>query len=231
MVLLENDGVLPLPASPGVVAGIGPNADSARTLWFVFEVKPDGTLLPGKILFDGTEQAKRRPGVADSLKVDTEGNIFAAAPGGLFVIAPDGTLLGRFDLGCCRGRPRPGTGRRATIGGRRVTAQPTPRGVVDLGYIEVGRGPALVAVHGGLLGGRLTFGPVLADWAQHLRVLVPDRRGFEHTPGSTGTIAEQARAPSARDGPSPSRAAWSEPSSRRPSPATTAPVVMNSATT
>ena len=32
IVLLENDGVLPIPASPGVVAIIGPNADSVRNL-------------------------------------------------------------------------------------------------------------------------------------------------------------------------------------------------------
>jgi gluconolactonase len=74
-------------------------ADSARTLWFVFDVKPDGTLSPGKVFFDGAEASKGRPGVADSLKVDVHGNVFAAAPGGLFVFAPDGTLLGRFDLG------------------------------------------------------------------------------------------------------------------------------------
>lgn len=67
------------------------------------------------------------------------------------------------------------------------------RGIVELGYLAAGEGPTLVAVHGGLLGGRLTFGPVLADWAQHFRVLVPDRRGFEHSPGPGGTIAEQAR--------------------------------------
>ena len=78
-------------------------ADSARALWFVFDVKEDGTISPGKILFDGTEQAKGRPGVADSLKVDMNGNIFGAAPGGLFILAPDGTLLGRFDLGAATG--------------------------------------------------------------------------------------------------------------------------------
>lgn len=78
-------------------------ADSARALWFVFDVKKDGTLSPGKILFDGTEESKGRPGVADSLKVDVFGNIFAAAPGGLFIIAPDGSLLGRFDLGTATG--------------------------------------------------------------------------------------------------------------------------------
>lgn len=64
---------------------------------------------------------------------------------------------------------------------------------VELGHIAAGRGPTLVAVHGGLLSGRLTFGPVLADWAQRLRVLVPDRRGYEHSPGGGGTMAEQAR--------------------------------------
>ena len=78
-------------------------ADSGRALWFVFDVKRDGTLSAGKVLFDGTEQSKGRPGVADSLKVDVHGNIFAAAPGGLFVLAPDGALLGRFDLGTATG--------------------------------------------------------------------------------------------------------------------------------
>jgi gluconolactonase len=78
-------------------------ADSTRALWFVFDVKKDGTLSPGRVLFDGTEEAKGRPGVADSLKVDVFGNIFAAAPGGLLIIAPDGTLLGRFDLGTATG--------------------------------------------------------------------------------------------------------------------------------
>ncbi len=78
-------------------------ADSARAFWFAFDVKPDGTIGPGKVLFDGTEQAKGRPGVADSLKIDIHGNIFAAAPGGLFVLSPDGKLLGRFDLGTATG--------------------------------------------------------------------------------------------------------------------------------
>jgi gluconolactonase len=74
-------------------------SDSARGIWFVFDVKKDGTLSPGKVLFDGTEVSKGRPGAPDGLKVDVFGNIFAAAPGGLFIFAPDGTLLGRFDLG------------------------------------------------------------------------------------------------------------------------------------
>jgi len=78
-------------------------ADSARALWFVFDVKNDGTLSPGRVLFDGSKESRGRPGVADSLKVDVFGNIFAAAPGGVFIFAPDGALLGRFDLGTATG--------------------------------------------------------------------------------------------------------------------------------
>lgn len=78
-------------------------ADSGRALWFVFDVKEDGTLSAGKVFFDGNDQSRGRPGVADSLKVDVNGNIFAAAPGGIFVLASDGTLLGRFDLGTATG--------------------------------------------------------------------------------------------------------------------------------
>jgi gluconolactonase len=78
-------------------------SDSARTLWFAFEVQPDGTLGASRVLYDGTALKKDRPGVADGLKVDARGNLFAAAPGGIFVIAPDGTLLGRFDFGTATG--------------------------------------------------------------------------------------------------------------------------------
>jgi gluconolactonase len=33
------------------------------------------------------------------MKVDTEGNLFAAGPGGVYVIAPDGTHLGMLETG------------------------------------------------------------------------------------------------------------------------------------
>jgi GrpB-like predicted nucleotidyltransferase (UPF0157 family)/pimeloyl-ACP methyl ester carboxylesterase len=65
---------------------------------------------------------------------------------------------------------------------------------VTLGFVARGEaGPTMVALHGGLLGGRLTFGPVLPAWSRRLRVLVPDRRGYERTPHpASGSIVEQA---------------------------------------
>lgn len=35
----------------------------------------------------------------DGMKVDQEGNLFAAGPGGIYVFAPDGTHLGSVETG------------------------------------------------------------------------------------------------------------------------------------
>jgi GrpB-like predicted nucleotidyltransferase (UPF0157 family)/pimeloyl-ACP methyl ester carboxylesterase len=70
-------------------------------------------------------------------------------------------------------------------------------GAAGLGFTQAAPdepAPTVVALHGGLVGGRLTFGPVLASWSRRLRVLVPDRRGFERTPApADGSIEEQAQ--------------------------------------
>lgn len=78
-------------------------SDSFSKVWKTYPVLSDGTLGKGRIFYDASEVAKTTPGSPDGLKIDVHGNIWAAAPGGLFVIAPDGTLLGRFDLGAATG--------------------------------------------------------------------------------------------------------------------------------
>jgi gluconolactonase len=75
------------------------NADSKRLVWMAFPLKADGTLGRGRVHYDATESARGRRGTADGMKVDREGNIFGAGPGGVYVIAPDGKLLGWFDFG------------------------------------------------------------------------------------------------------------------------------------
>lgn len=75
------------------------NAERDKAHWLVFNVKSDGTIDNGKLLFDGTHLTKNRPGVPDGMKVDREGNIFGAGPGGIHVIAPDGKHLGTIDTG------------------------------------------------------------------------------------------------------------------------------------
>jgi gluconolactonase len=56
----------------------------------------DGKLTEGPILIafpDGSG-----PGVPDGLKVDSAGNIWATAPGGIRIISPDGKILGQIKL-------------------------------------------------------------------------------------------------------------------------------------
>jgi gluconolactonase len=75
------------------------NADRKRLVWMAFPVESDGTLGRGRLLYDGTESTRTRRGTADGMKVDVHGNVFGAAPGGVYVFTPSGTLLGWFDFG------------------------------------------------------------------------------------------------------------------------------------
>jgi gluconolactonase len=85
------------------------NSDFAKPVWMAYPVKSDGTIGEGKVFYDASEQVKaKKPGLPDGMKVDVDGNLFATGPGGLFVFAPDGTLLGMIErteptANCCFG--------------------------------------------------------------------------------------------------------------------------------
>lgn len=75
-------------------------SDPQAPIWKVFNVLADGTLDAGRIFFDGTKLfAARKKGLPDGLKVDVQGNVFATGPGGVLVIAADGTHLGSILTG------------------------------------------------------------------------------------------------------------------------------------
>lgn len=57
-----------------------------------YEVQPDGTLRNGKLFFDFTS-APGEDGL-DGIKVDQKGNVYVSAPGGLWVLSPEGKHLG-----------------------------------------------------------------------------------------------------------------------------------------
>lgn len=63
-----------------------------KKYWMRYTVKPDGTVTDGKLLLDVSSD--HRPGVPDGLKVDSEGNIYSAGPGGIWIISPEGKALG-----------------------------------------------------------------------------------------------------------------------------------------
>jgi gluconolactonase len=64
-----------------------------KTLWR-YEVQSDGSLVNGKVFYDFsfTEDDE----ALDGMKVDTQGNLFVSAPGGVWVLSAEGKLLGKI---------------------------------------------------------------------------------------------------------------------------------------
>jgi gluconolactonase len=75
------------------------NSDPKKAVWMAFDVKPDGTLGAGRVFFDSTDWAGKKPGLPDGMKVDQAGNLFATGPGGVHVFTPGGKLLGTLATG------------------------------------------------------------------------------------------------------------------------------------
>lgn len=83
-------------------------SDPARANWTAFAVKQDGTLGVGKELQNVTDRVGKEPGLPDGLAVDQQGNLWASGPGGIYVMDPNGKVLGRLVTGmptsnCCFG--------------------------------------------------------------------------------------------------------------------------------
>lgn len=62
-----------------------------RKIWMRYRVLPDGKLADPKLLYDATSDP--RPGNPDGMKVDSEGNIYSAGPGGVWIFSPQGKPL------------------------------------------------------------------------------------------------------------------------------------------
>ncbi len=75
-------------------------SDPEAALWKSFPVKEDGTIGEGTVFHDATEAFKEGlPGLPDGLKLDKKGNLWATGPGGVYIFAPNGKLLGRISTG------------------------------------------------------------------------------------------------------------------------------------
>ena len=57
-----------------------------------YEVRPDGTLANGMMFIDISKDPT--PGITDGLRVDSKGNLYETAAGGVWIISPEGKHLG-----------------------------------------------------------------------------------------------------------------------------------------
>lgn len=68
------------------------NSDEKKAIWLRYDVKPDGTIENGEVIYEVTEQSAA--GVPDGLKIDVKGNIYCAGPTGIWIFSPSGKCLG-----------------------------------------------------------------------------------------------------------------------------------------
>ena len=67
------------------------NSDADRNLWMAFDHN-NGVLSNERVFFDATDM--KRPGLADGMKVHSDGSVFATGPGGVLIFTPEGKHLG-----------------------------------------------------------------------------------------------------------------------------------------
>jgi len=67
--------------------------DSRRGHIRAFDVRSDGSLSGGRVF---AELNAPDPGAPDGMKLDRDGNLYCTGPGGIWVVAPDGAILGRI---------------------------------------------------------------------------------------------------------------------------------------
>ena len=67
-------------------------SDSGDKKWMRYSVQPDGSVTSGKVLFAVTNETGA--GGPDGIKVDRQGNIWGAGPGGVWILSPEGKHLG-----------------------------------------------------------------------------------------------------------------------------------------
>jgi gluconolactonase len=74
-------------------------SDPKAALWKKFAVKEDGTLGKGEKFADVTDTVDKLKGLPDGMAIDTNGNVWATAPGGVLCYSPAGKLLGKILTG------------------------------------------------------------------------------------------------------------------------------------
>ena len=77
------------------------NSDPDRAVWMAYDLDrgTDDGQLQGRVFHDSGDPDGREPGLPDGMAVDSSGYIYATGPGGVWIFAPDGRVLGKIRTG------------------------------------------------------------------------------------------------------------------------------------
>ena len=70
------------------------DVDTGAPAWYECDLDGNGTISRKRLFFDARPLSVNGPGAPDGLKIDTDGNIYGAGPGGIYIFNSMGTLLG-----------------------------------------------------------------------------------------------------------------------------------------
>ena len=72
------------------------NSDNRKKFWYKYDVSANGTLTNGSVFFDASNE--KAPGLCDGFKIDMNGNVYAAGPGGIWIFTKEARLIGKILL-------------------------------------------------------------------------------------------------------------------------------------
>ncbi|MEQ9423398.1 MAG: SMP-30/gluconolactonase/LRE family protein [Cyclobacteriaceae bacterium] len=75
------------------------NSDLEKAIWVVYDLTADGGITNGQVFHDATDKVATDYGLPDGLKVRSDGIIFAAGPGGVYIFNAEGEVLGKIRTG------------------------------------------------------------------------------------------------------------------------------------
>jgi gluconolactonase len=74
------------------------NSDPEKARWYQYELNDSSEVISGKVFYDATSFTATEKGLPDGMKVDSNGNIFASGPGGVWIFNSTGKVLGKIKL-------------------------------------------------------------------------------------------------------------------------------------
>jgi gluconolactonase len=72
------------------------NNSEPKKIWMRYTVKPDGSTTDPKLIYDASSD--KRLGAPDGMKVDRDGNLYSAGPGGVWIFSAGGKHIGTIDI-------------------------------------------------------------------------------------------------------------------------------------
>lgn len=82
---------------PGEKTLLVANSDPGRANWYAYDIEGD-KLVNGRIWATANGADKKLKGLPDGMKIDNNGNVFASAPGGVWIFNSTGKLLGKINI-------------------------------------------------------------------------------------------------------------------------------------